>query len=149
VAAVSPGTFAYVDGNLPLDEKYTYALTTITMDPYGQESDRSDYVSEIPVFEPLNAAVSTAINQSLFRSEKINVVSWARNPLNDAVTILQVNIFRRIQGQSDSQFKRIGSVAANVSEYRDRRLSADKFEYVVTVTTTVGFESAWSNIARE
>jgi hypothetical protein len=149
VAAVSPGTFAYVDGNLPLDEKYTYALTTIPMDPYGQESDRSDYVSEIPVFEPLNAVVSTAINQSLFRSEKINVVSWARNPLNDAVTILQVNIFRRIQGQSDSQFKRIGSVAANVSEYRDRRLSADKFEYVVTVTTTVGFESAWSNIARE
>ena len=149
VAVVSPETFAYLDANLPLDTKFTYALTTIPKDPYGQESDGSDYVSEIPVFEPLNAAVSTSINQSLFRNEKINVISWARNPLNDAVTILQFNIFRRIQGQSDSQFKRIGAVAANVFEYRDRRLAADRFEYVVTTTTSAGVESAWSIIARE
>ena len=149
IATLLPDTYSFVDGNLPLAEKYAYGLTTVPQDPYGIESDPSDVLGEIVTFEPLNAQVRTVTNKSLFRDEKINIVSWTRNPLNDGVTVFQFNVYRRKSGQTDNQFQKVASVGAGVFEFRDRKLGADLFEYAVTATDTSGFESARSNIVRE
>lgn len=150
IASVPATTFQYVDGGLPFNQKYTYGLTTWPKDPFGLESDGSEFVTEIIAFPPLNAACRTVTNSSLFRSEKINIVSWKRNPLNEAITVIQYNIYRKKAGQEDSQYQRIAAVAGYALEYQDRKLSFnEKYYYVITAVDTGGYESVRSNAARE
>jgi fibronectin type 3 domain-containing protein len=107
-------------------------------------------VTEIVTFPPLNAACRTVTNSSLFRSEKINIVSWKRNPLNEAITVIQYNIYRKKAGQDDSQYQRIAAVAGYAFEYQDRKLSFnEKYHYVITTVDTGGYESARSSTAIE
>jgi hypothetical protein len=150
IALVPTGTFQYVDPGLPLTQRYTYGLTTLPTDPYGLESNGSDFVTELAAFQPVGVACKTVVNSSLFRDEKINVISWARNPLNNAVTIAQYNIFRKKTSEADSTYKLIKSSGAGVFEYQDRKLSfSDQYQYVITAVETGGFESARSSPARE
>jgi fibronectin type 3 domain-containing protein len=150
IASVLPNVFRYEDVNLPLAQKFTYGMTSMPKDPHGLESSGSEFVTEISVFAPLEAACRTVINSSLFRSEKINVISWKKNPLNEAITVLQYNIYRKKADQSDTQYRRISSVGGNIFEYQDRKLSfSDKFHYVITAVDTLGTESIASNSARE
>jgi hypothetical protein len=150
IGVVPTGTFQYADTALPLAQRYTYGLTTLPMDPYGLESNGSAFVTELAAFQPLGVACKTVVNNSLFRSEKINVISWMRNPLNDAVTIAQYNIYRKKVGEDDSAYNLIKSSGAGVFEYQDRKLSfSDQYQYVITAVETGGFESARSSPARE
>ena len=150
IAVVPTGTFQYADSGLPLNQRYTYGLTTLPTDPYGLESNGSDFATELVAFQPLGLACRTVINSSLFRSEKINVISWTGNPLNGAVTIAQYNIYRKKTGETDSAYKLIKSSGAGAFEYQDRKLSfSDQFQYVITTVETGGFESARSSPARE
>lgn len=150
IGSVAAAVFQYADRGLPLNQKFAYALTTIPLDPFGKESDRSDVVGETSAFPPLSAACRTVVNSSLFRSEKINSLSWRPNPLNDAVTIAQYNIYRKRSDQDDSAYKLIGSVAGGILEYEDRRLSFDEtYVYVIRSVDSGGFESGSSLPARE
>ena len=150
IAAVPPTTFQYVDGGRSLSEKYTYGLTTIPKDPNGLESTGSEFVTEIVAFPPLEVACRTVTNNSLFRREKINILSWKRNPLNQPITVIQYNIYRKKAGQDDSAYQKVASVAGYALEYQDRKLSFDeKYHYVITTVDTGGYESARSNTARE
>jgi fibronectin type 3 domain-containing protein len=150
IGAVPTTIFQYVDGGRSLSEKYTYGLTTVPKDPNGLESTGSEFVTEIITFPPLDAACRTVTNNSLFRREKINVVSWKRNPLNQAITVVQYNIYRKKDGQDDSSYQKIASVAGYALEYQDRKLSFnEKYHYVITAVDTGGYESARSSTARE
>ena len=150
IASVSSETFQYLDRGLPLNQKFTYGLTTIPLDPYGKESERSDFVTEISTFPPLAVACKTVVNNSLFRKEKINVISWQANPLNATVTIAQYNIFRKRADQDDSAFKLIASLAGSAVEYQDRKLSfSEKCVYVIRALDSGGNASGISNSAWE
>lgn len=150
IGSVSWETLRYGDRGLPLNRKFTYVLTTIPLDPYGKESARSESVTEISAFPPLSAACKTVINNSLFRREKINMISWRQNPLNEAVTIAQYNIYRKRTDQDDSAYKLIGFVTGSSVEYQDRRLSfSESYMYVIRAVDSGGYESGTSNPARE
>ena len=140
---------SYADGPLPLDQRFSYALTAVPSSAGGVESDGSAIVSEATSFPPLDAALQTVTNSSLFRDEKINVLTWTNSPLNATVRISQFNIYRRLSGPDEAAFQKIASVAGTVSEYRDRKLPSDKYQYVVTAVDTGGVESIFSAIVRE
>jgi hypothetical protein len=148
VGIVSGNTFSYQDNGLPLSQKYSYALTTVSSD--AQESDLSDPAVEVSTFQPLGPDCKTVTNSALFRKEKINVISWNRNPLNGAITILQYNIYRKLSTQSDSQYQKIASVGSGVLEYMDRKLStSDTLYYYITTVDTGNTESKPSAVAKE
>jgi len=150
IGAAASGTLQYTDSGLPLNQKFAYMVTTIPKDPYGKESGCSEAVTEINAFAPLAAACKTVANSSLFRTEKINVISWGPNPLNEPITVAQYNIYRKKSGQPDSDFKLIGTVAGVVVEYQDRRLSfSESYVYVIRTVDSGGFESGNSNPAGE
>jgi fibronectin type 3 domain-containing protein len=131
-----------------VSQKYSYAVAAVAAD--GQQSDLSAAAVEASTFQPLSPACKTVTNSALFRHEKINVVSWKRNPLNSAITVLQYNIYRKLSIQGDSQYQMIGSVGAGVLEYLDRKLATtDTFYYYVTTVDTGNTESKPSAVARE
>lgn len=141
IATVPPQAHAYEDANLPLTRKFTYAMTALGRT--GPDSEASEFVTEIPVFPPLDGAAATIVNSSLFKKEIMNVVTWRDNPLNLPVGIVRFNIYRRATGQDDAQFKKIAWVLSSVFEYRDRKLAAgDAFDYRVTAVDAAGTESA-------
>jgi hypothetical protein len=141
IATVSPLTHAYEDANLTLTRKFTYALTALGRT--GPESEASEFVTEIPVFPPLDGAAATIVNSSLFKRETMNVVTWRDNPLNIPVSVVRYNIYRKATGQDDAQFKKVAWVLSSEFEYRDRKLAAgDAFEYRVTAVDAAGTESA-------
>jgi len=150
IASVSSETFQYMDRGLPLNQKFAYGLTTIPLDSYAKESERSEFVTEISTFPPLAVACKTVVNNSLFRKEKINVISWQANPLNETVTIAQYNIYRKKADQDDSAYKLIASLAGSAVEYQDRNLSfSEKCIYVIRALDSGGNSSGMSNPAGE
>jgi len=150
VGSVGAAAFQYADGGLSCGQKYGYMVTAIPKDPYGKESAASDVVIEVIAFPPLAAACKTVSNASLFRTEKINVVTWRPNPLNEPNTVAQYNIYRKKAGETDAGLKLVGTVAGTAFEYQDRRLSFDdSFVYVVRTVDSGGFESGNSNPAGE
>lgn len=149
IAVASGDATFYLDGPLSLDQRFTYGLTALPQDPGGVESDGSTFASEATSFPPFDVTLQTVTNSSLFRDEKINVLTWTNSPLNATVRISQFNIYRRISSADETAFQKITSVAGTVLEFRDRNLPADKFQYVVTAVDTGGAESAVSSIVRE
>jgi hypothetical protein len=147
--AVAPGdALSYSDGPLSLDQRFMYALTAIPQDSGGEESDGSTTAEEMTSFPPLDLAVRTVTNSSLFRDEKINVLSWTNSPLNATVKISQFNIYRRVAG-ADAAFVKIASVAGTAAEFLDRKLASETYEYRVTAVDTGGAESLPSGIVIE
>jgi len=148
IGTVAGTLVTYLDAGLPLTQKYTYAVTAVSA--AGQESDLSDPAAEATTFPPLNPACETVTNNALFRREKINVLAWTKNPLNNAVTVLQYNIYRKLSSQDDSHFELIASVGASLSEYLDRMLSfTDMFSYYMTTVDTSNTESKPSLVVKE
>ncbi len=148
IATVSGSVYSYQDSGLSVSQKYSYAVAAVAAD--AQQSDLSEAAVEASTFQPLGPACKTVTNSALFRREKINVVSWKRNPLNSAITVLQYNIYRKLSTQSDSQYQMIASVGAGVLEYMDRKLStSDAFYYYVTTVDTGNTESKPSAVAKE
>jgi len=150
IALVAPAIFVFTDSGLALTQKYTYGLTALPKDTRMGESTGSARVSEAVSFPPLGVTCRTVVNNSLFRSEKINIIAWRKNPLNDAVTLFQYNIYRKIAGQDESPYEKIGSVGGTLLEYMDRRLPfTESYQYVVTAVETGGYESRISSVVRE
>ncbi len=150
IASVAPNILVYADSGLLLTQKYTYGLTALPKDTRMGESAPSALVSEAVAFPPLGVACRMVVNNSLFRQEKINIISWRKNPLNNAVTLFQYNIYRKIAGQDDAPYEKIGSVGGTLLEYMDRRLPfTESYQYVVTAVETGGYESRISGVARE
>jgi len=148
LVVVSGSTLRYDNVNLPFTEKFTYGIVAVASN--NQVSDPSEYVDEERIFAPLNLSVKTVTNNSMFQSEKINVLSWSANPLNLGVTIVKYNIWRKKVDEDNSMWKVIGTVEAGTLEYKDRRLSAkDKFNYGLTAIDSEGYESRGSNIVQE
>jgi fibronectin type 3 domain-containing protein len=148
IASIPPDTYRFEDSGLPLSQKYTYGMTAVPKD--GIESDISAFATEAGIFPPLSLACRTAINNALFRREKINMISWQENPLNESGAVIRYNIYRRKSTQEDSEYQLIAFVEGNVLEYWDRKLPpGEKYYYVVTAVDPGGSESRASASARE
>lgn len=148
IASVSTETSRYADGGLPLSPKFAYRMTTFIQN--GEESEPSETVTEANLFPPLNAACRNIMNNSLFRREKINIISWQDNPLNDAGRVAQLNIYRKRSDQEDSAYQQIGVIAGDVHEFQDRKVPfGEKYVYVITTVDPAGNESGRSNPAKE
>jgi hypothetical protein len=147
IASVSPQTHVLEDANLPFSRKFTYGMTALGTN--GLESNSSEFVTEISVFPPLNGAVTTVVNSSLFKKETLNVVSWQENPLNIPAGVVRYNIYRKKADQDDSKFAKIAWVVSSVFEYRDRKLAAGSdFVYSLTAVDSGGTESAPFTVIR-
>lgn len=132
--------FSHEDTGLATAVKFVYAVSVT--DTFEQESELSAPESENPIFPPLRLALETKINRILFRSEKINYLFWAHNPLNDPVATLSYNIYRKLSPEDDSQFALITTADANTFFYMDRGLSfSEKYTYAITVSDTEGHET--------
>jgi len=148
ISSVLKDTFSYDDAGLPLSQKYAYRMTTMPL--YGEESEASESVAEPKLFPPLNVGCQTAINNSLFRREKINIISWQENPLNEDTAVAQYRIYRKMSGEEDSEFEMIGSVGGRVFEYQDRKIPFnERYYYIVMSVDADGNESRKSNTAKE
>jgi len=145
IASVDGTTFKYEDKDLPTIKKFTYVLTSVAKG--GYESEASEEVIEEKVFPPINIKLESVINSSLFSDEKINILKWEKNPLNDPVTVVKYNIYRK--GMNED-LKLLLSVEANVFEYKDRFLPLnEKFSYALTSIDNEGNESKKSELINE
>lgn len=135
------GTFDYEDSGLPTSVKYVYAVSVT--DSFEQEGELSEPATENFVFPPLDISLETKINRVLFRTEKINTLSWAHNPLNDPVASFTYNIYRRLTTEANSELVHIYSGDSNTYSYMDRGLSfTEKYAYSITVIDADGHESS-------
>lgn len=148
ITSVTGNTFEYEDKNLPTTKKYTYALTAVAQG--GYESEASESVTEEKVFSPINITLETVINSSLFSDEKINIINWTKNPLNDAITVANYRIYRKKLDENDENLQLISTAEANVFEYKDRYLSLnEKFSYSLSAVDNEGNESKKSQLISE
>jgi len=89
------------------------------------------------ILPPVNLKLTTKINKTLFYSEKINYLTWEKNPENEKNEFIQVtrySVYRKEVGQDDSKYVEIFTTSdANTFEYEDRYLPIDK-KYVYAVT---------------
>jgi hypothetical protein len=116
----------------------------------GKTSDPSEYIDEERVFAALDLSLKTVTNSSMFQTEKINVLSWSANPLNQGVTVSKYQIWRKNVDEDNSKWKVIADANANTFEYKDRRLSSsDKYTYGIKVIDSQGYASPASNIVQE
>lgn len=146
--AVSGQTFTYEDKNLSTKVKYEYYLTAT--DKLGVECEPSLTAFEDPVFPPRSITVVTTVNESLFFVEKINVVRWKENPLNDPVEVGEYRIYRQDLSGSSPDYIYIGSVDISKQRFFDRNLAIDhKYRYVLTAVTVEGLESKRSQAVTE
>jgi|Deesub1362B_J571_1020462.scaffolds.fasta_scaffold00002_789 fibronectin type 3 domain-containing protein len=149
IKAVSGQTFSYEDKNLSTKIKYEYYLTAT--DKLGLECEPSLTAFEDPVFPPRSITVVTTVNESLFFVEKVNVVRWKDNPLNDPVEVGQYRIYRRdLNSSSGTDYVFIGAVEISKRRFFDRNLEVDhKYSYVLTAVTVDGQESQKSHAVTE
>ena len=135
---VSGDIFVYEDNNLPTSVKYVYRLTVVSSS--GLESEEtSDSVHEQIIFPPLNFSLETFINRVLFYKEKINLLEWSKNPLNDALKLQSYEILSKEAKAPDSSFQVIGSVNAGTYKFQIRGLPLEqKFAYKLRVIDVNG-----------
>ena len=149
IKAVSGQTFTYEDKNLSTKIKYEYYLTAT--DKLGLECEPSLTAFEEPVFPPRSITIVTTINESLFFVEKVNVVRWKDNPLNDPVEVGQYRIYRcDLNSTSQKDYIFIGAVDISKRRFFDRDLEVGhKYSYVLTAVTVDGQESRKSHAVYE
>ncbi len=148
LSMVSGDIFEYKDVQIPTDLKFQYAVSA--EDNWGQESSLSDFVSEDPVFPPLSISLNTQINRFLFYREKINYISWDKNPLNDATSVISYNIYRKKVNAPDTDFLLIGTTSIDERNFSDRGLSFDiKYAYAISSIDSNNNESKLSSHIEE
>ncbi len=140
-----PGqTFSYEDKNLPTTYKFEYYLTAV--DSTGIECEPSIIACEDPIFPPVEITVVTVVNESMFFKEKINVVSWKRNPLNNPVNVSEFRVYKKDLNEENSEYAFVKSLDGTTLRYFDRNLIlSHKYSYVLTAVTDDGYESKQSS----
>jgi hypothetical protein len=142
IAMVPHTTLSYKDEGLPTNKKYFYRLNCLS--EWDEESEEaSNTVTENWIWPALDPLLGTHYNRFLFYQEKINLISWSTNPLNDAITVGSYDIYRKLASQSDSEYALIFSVGEDVYLYQDRGLAIDEsYSYFIVVVDVNGVESA-------
>jgi hypothetical protein len=149
IAMIPHTTLSYKDKGLPTDKKYLYRMKCLSS--WDEESEgTSNTVSEKWIWPALDPLLKTEYNKFLFYREKINSLSWSSNPLNNAITVDNYEIYRKLVSQSDSEYTLVSSVGADVNYYQDRSLAIDEtHSYYVVVVDAEGVRSNPSVVVME
>ena len=148
IGVASGVTYRFDDANLPFNDKFTYAMLAVSST--GKKSDPSESIDEERIFAALDLSLKKVTNSSMFQTEKINVLTWSANPLNQGVTVAKYQIWRKKVDEDNSKWKVIADGQPNVFEYKDRRLSSsDRFMYGIKAIDSEGYASPASNIVQE
>jgi hypothetical protein len=131
IATVGPDVLAYKDKSLVNDQRFTYAVLTLSY--FGNESERSGSVTDravyAPTYPPLAVALATRLDDA--QTAKINVVSWQDNPRNGGLPVKSIRVYRKVDGGGD--FVLHATVPAAVHRFEDKALAtAKKYLYLLT-----------------
>jgi hypothetical protein len=128
----------------------TYGLFTVRLtvtDDQGATGSASRTVEMLRLFQPLGIQVEIQADESLFRVRFLNLVSWRKNPANDAIgaVISAYRIYRKKSADPDSAYTPISEVSGSTFSYTDKSVSGAEekglYAYTVTSLTADGKES--------
>jgi len=140
IAKVSASAFRYEDRNLSTALKYVYAVSTLP--DWDIESERTAQLREDWIFPPSELSVETIVHNLLFFDEKINVIKWGKNRLNDATTVSFYNLFRKKASDPDAAYRVIAQLKEGITAHIDRNVPlGQNFSYVLTAVDSSGNES--------
>ena len=127
----------------PADTNATVAAITVnfTSDLTGIDRDPCMTYTEAPD-SPQGLALQRTINRGIFRSEAVHTLTWQISAANPRVTITTHYIYRKLAGQSDASYQKIGTVAGSVTRYDDGVQALDeRYLYAVAALSSDGIES--------
>jgi len=125
----------------------TFTVSLTVTDNQGAKGSLSKSLAILRLFQPLGIQVESQPDESLFRVRFLNIVSWRKNPANDAIgaEIVTYRIYRKKQAEPDSAYRAISDVTGSTFTYTDKSVAdaADKglYAYTVTSLTADGKES--------
>jgi hypothetical protein len=108
------------------------------------------YKQKARIYAPISVSLTTSVNKILFYSEKMNVISFEKNPDNDDSTLSKYRLYRRKAEESDDKFQALEDLTTTTFKYSDRKLPlTQKYAYALTAIDTDGKESPMSVVATE
>jgi PKD repeat protein len=141
----STGTGKTITHNYKTYGTFTVRLTVT--DNKGATAGLAKSVVILRLFQPLGLRVDTQADESLFRVRYLNIITWQKNPANDAIgaTISTYRIYRKKKAEPDSAYVAISEVPGNTFAYTDKTVSTvaekDLYAYTVTSLNAEGKES--------
>jgi PKD repeat protein len=117
----------------------TFTVRLTVTDNQGATASLAKSIQILRLYQPLHIQVESHADESLFRVRYLNVVSWDKNPANDAIgaTISAYRIYRKEKAAADSAYAAIAEVPGDTFSYTDKSVKtvAEKDLYVYTVTS--------------
>jgi hypothetical protein len=96
--------------------------------------------------EPLGVSVATALDETTTPSTKTNTVKWEMNPENQGKALANYFVYRKEEGQADTDYQLIATIPVGTYVYQDAGLVTDtKFAYAFAVIDVVDQESGLSD----
>jgi hypothetical protein len=103
-----------------------------------------------PPVEPVAVSVATSLNETTEPSTKTNTVKWEMNPENQGKALANYLVYRKEEGQADTDYQLIATVSVGTYSYQDAGLVTDtKFAYAFAVIDAVDQESGKSDAVYE
>ena len=125
----------------------TFTVSLTVTDNQGAKDSLSKSLEILRLFQPLGIQVESQADESLFRVRYLNIVSWLKNPANEAIgaTIATYRIYRKKKAEPDSAYRAISDVAGSTFTYTDKSVATAEekglYAYTVTSLTAEGKES--------
>ncbi len=122
----------------------TFVVRLVLRDNEGATGVKTHNIEILRLFQPLNIRWETKIDESLLQSRRVALVTWSKNPANDAlgVQIVFYRVYRKKLGESDTAYLFCGEVTAGVYQFLDTDIGKDDvYLYTVTALDSQGHES--------
>jgi hypothetical protein len=108
------------------------------------------YKQKARIFAPTSVTLTTAINKILFYSEKMNTITFAKNPDNDDSTLANYKLYRRKAEDADDKFEMLTTLNLTTFKYEDRKLPLNqKYAYALSTVDQDGKESEKTAVVTE
>jgi len=132
---------------VPYSTNATVASASVTFSATLPMLARDPCLTYVEALEaPPSLALTRTVSRGVFRGEVVHKLTWqsaAGNPRAPAPA--NYRIYRKMAGQGDASYQRIGSVTGTILTYSDRVQSlTDRYCYAVAAVTSDGVESAMS-----
>lgn len=125
----------------------TFSVRLTVTDNNGATASLTKSVPILRLFQPLNIQVESRADESLFRIRYLNIITWEKNPANDAIgaAISTYRVYRKKKTEADSAYTAIGDVSGGTFTFTDKTVKnvaeKDLYAYTVTSLNSEGKES--------
>jgi hypothetical protein len=108
------------------------------------------YKQKARIYAPTSVTLTTAINKILFYSEKMNTITFVKNPDNDDSTLANYKLYRRKAEDADDKFEMLTTLNLTTFKYEDRKLPLNqKYAYALSTVDKDGKESEKTAVVTE